>query len=70
LFFTGEFSLTSFLYNDSDSDKRIKADKLDTSVISFHHVRMDMEEVGQAEVKKRPSPNNVIKSSLKKEVIY
>ncbi|KAJ8460671.1 hypothetical protein OPV22_033597 [Ensete ventricosum] len=52
----------------SDSDKRIKADKLDTSVISFHHVRMDMEEVGQAEVKKRPSPNNVIKSSLEKEI--
>ncbi|XP_065049669.1 uncharacterized protein LOC103993095 isoform X1 [Musa acuminata AAA Group] len=52
----------------SDSDKRIKTGKLDTSVISFHHVRMDMEEVGQAEVKKRPSPNNVMESSLKKEI--
>ncbi|CAL9128596.1 unnamed protein product [Musa textilis] len=59
---------TTHKRSKSDSNKRIKTDKLDTSVISFHHVSMDMEEVGQAEVKKRPSPINVIESFLKKEI--
>ncbi|CAL9116999.1 unnamed protein product [Musa acuminata var. zebrina] len=52
----------------SDSDKRIRTDKLDVSVKSFHHVRMDVEEVGQAEIKKGPSPNCEVESSLKKEI--
>ncbi|RRT61848.1 hypothetical protein B296_00017782 [Ensete ventricosum] len=63
-----DFLLTAFLCNYSDSDKRIRTDKLDISVNSFHHVRMDMEEVGQAEIKKGPSPNYEVESSLKKEV--
>ncbi|WOK92240.1 hypothetical protein Cni_G00931 [Canna indica] len=51
----------------SDSEKRTKNDKLDTSVKSFNH-NMEEDDQAENEMRKRPSPNYEVESSLKKEI--
>ncbi|XP_074590425.1 uncharacterized protein LOC141846307 [Curcuma longa] len=53
----------------SDCEKRIKKDKLDASVQSFHHVSVDKEEDILAEMNKSSSPKYLIESSLKAEIL-
>ncbi|XP_042451824.1 uncharacterized protein LOC122036541 [Zingiber officinale] len=53
----------------SDCEKRIKKDKLDALIQSFHHVSVDKEEDILAEMNKRSSPKYLIESSLKTEIL-
>ncbi|XP_017698408.2 uncharacterized protein LOC103707546 [Phoenix dactylifera] len=52
----------------SDSDKRVKKDKLDSSLKSCRHLMLDIDTKGQTDAKSGPSPDNEVRSSLKQEI--